>query len=113
MPGIGLVLAVITELVRREPFIDLRLLAQPARLAVYLCGLSVGVGLYGSIYLLPVYLGQIQGYNALQIGEVLMWMGAPQLLILPLVPMLMSRVDNRLLVAFGFKPSLPRSAASP
>ena len=100
--GIGLVLAIITELVRREPFIDLRLLAQPARLSCYLCGLSVGVGLYGSIYLLPVYLGQIQGYNALQIGEVLMWMGVPQLLVLPLVPMLMSRVDNRLLVGFGF-----------
>jgi DHA2 family multidrug resistance protein len=100
--GIGLVLAIITELIRKDPFIDLRLLAQPARLACYLCGLSVGVGLYGSIYLLPVYLGQVQGYNALQIGEVLMWMGLPQLLVLPLVPLLMQRVDNRLLVAFGF-----------
>jgi DHA2 family multidrug resistance protein len=100
--GIGLVLAVITELVRKDPFIDLRLLAQPSRLACYLCGLAVGVGLYGSIYLLPVYLGQIQGYDALQIGEVLMWMGLPQLFILPLVPRLMQIVDNRLLVAFGF-----------
>jgi DHA2 family multidrug resistance protein len=99
---IGLALAVVIELVRKEPFIDLRPLGQPAQLAVYLCGLSVGVGLYGSIYLLPVYLGQIQGYNALQIGEVLMWMGLPQLLILPLVPILMQRVDNRLLVGFGF-----------
>jgi DHA2 family multidrug resistance protein len=100
--GVALVLAIVTELVRKEPFIDLKLLADPARLSVYLCGLSVGVGLYGSIYLLPVYLGQIQGYNALQIGEVLMWMGVPQLLVLPLVPLLMQRVDNRLLIAFGF-----------
>ena len=100
--AIGLTLAIITEFLRKEPFIDLRLLTQPSRLAVYLCGLSVGVGLYGSIYLIPVYLGQIQGYNALQIGEVLMWMGVPQLLVLPLVPIFMQRVDHRLLIAFGF-----------
>ena len=100
--AICLVAAIITELLRKEPFIDLKLLGQPARLAVYLCGLSVGVGLYGSIYLIPVYLGQIQGYNALQIGEVLMWMGVPQLFVLPLVPFFMQRIDHRILVAFGF-----------
>ena len=37
------------------------------------------------IYLLPLYLAQIQGYNALQIGEVIMWMGVPQLFLIPLV----------------------------
>ncbi|MGB8839702.1 MAG: DHA2 family efflux MFS transporter permease subunit [Aliidongia sp.] len=100
--GIGLALAIATELVRKEPFIDLRLLAQPARLACYLCGLALGVGLYGSIYLLPVYLGQIQGYNALQIGQVLLWMGVPQFFVLPFVPMLMQRIDHRLLVGVGF-----------
>ena len=31
-----------------------------------------------------------------------MWAGAPQLLIIPFVPMIMKRVDSRLLVAFGF-----------
>jgi DHA2 family multidrug resistance protein len=100
--GIGLVLAVGTELVRKEPFIDLRLLARPDLLSCYLCGLAVGVGVYGSIYLLPVYLGQIQGYDALQIGQVLLWMGLPQFLVLPFVPLLMQHVDNRLLVGFGF-----------
>src|SRR5580658_672613 len=100
--AIGLVLAIVTELVRKEPFIDLRMLGQPAQLSCYLCGLAVGVGLYGSIYLLPVYLGQIQGYNALQIGEVLMWQGLPQLLVLPFVALLMQRLDHRLLVGFGF-----------
>jgi DHA2 family multidrug resistance protein len=100
--GVGLGLAVIIELVRKEPFIDLRLLANRSRLSAYFCGLTVGIGLYGSVYLLPVYLGQIQGYNALQIGEVLMWLGLPQLLILPFVPLLMQRIDHRLLIGFGF-----------
>ena len=46
----------------------------------------LGLVLYGTVYLLPVYLAQIQGYNAMQIGEVVMWMGLPQLVIFPLVP---------------------------
>jgi DHA2 family multidrug resistance protein len=64
-------------------------------------GFVLGLVLYGSIYILPVYLAQIQGYNAMQIGEVVMWMGLPQLAIFPLVPFVMRRVDPRLMVAFG------------
>jgi DHA2 family multidrug resistance protein len=62
----------------------------------------MGVGLYGSIYLLPLYLAQIQGYNAQQIGEVIMWMGVPQLFLIPLVPQLMKVVPPKILCALGF-----------
>ncbi|HUC16371.1 MAG TPA: DHA2 family efflux MFS transporter permease subunit [Acetobacteraceae bacterium] len=93
---------IVIELVRREPFLNLRLLARRGFGSASLLGLVMGLGLYGSVYLLPVYLGQVQGYDALQIGEVVMWAGAPQLLIIPFVPMIMKRVDARLLVAFGF-----------
>ncbi|MGH7999400.1 MAG: hypothetical protein ACREPR_08240, partial [Brasilonema sp.] len=41
-----------------------------------------------AFYILPLYLAQIQGYNALQIGEVLIWAGIPQLFIIPLIPKL-------------------------
>jgi DHA2 family multidrug resistance protein len=61
----------------------------------------LGLTLYGTVYLLPVYLTQIRGYNALQIGEVIMWLGLPQLFIFPFVPWVMQRVDSRLMVAFG------------
>src|SRR3954468_13141758 len=60
--------------------------------------LAMGLALYGSVYILPVYLGQIQGYDAQQIGEVVMWMGLPQLLVFPLVPILMKRIDTRILL---------------
>jgi DHA2 family multidrug resistance protein len=59
-------------------------------------GFVLGLVLYGSIYILPVYLAQIRGYDAMQIGEVVMWMGLPQLAIFPLVPFVMRRVDPRL-----------------
>jgi hypothetical protein len=43
----------------------------------------------------------IHGYNALQIGEVIIWMGIPQLAVIPLVPRLMKVVDARLIIAAG------------
>jgi DHA2 family multidrug resistance protein len=61
----------------------------------------LGFGLFGSIYLLPAYLGQVQRYNAEQIGNVLAWTGLPQLILIPLVPKLMQRIDARYLAAFG------------
>jgi DHA2 family multidrug resistance protein len=59
--------------------------------------------LYGSIYLLPLYLAQIQNYNALQIGEVIMWMGVPQLFLIPLVPVDEVRLA-KMAVRTGFRP---------
>ncbi len=59
------------------------------------------MGLYGSSFLLPLYLGQIAGYTPMQIGEVIMWAGLPQLFIMPFAAILSSKVDNRILCAFG------------
>lgn len=89
------------EFTRRQPFINLRLLGRRNFGLASIVNVSLGVGLYGSVYILPLYLTQIQGYNALQIGEVIAWLGMPQLLIVPLVPKLMQRFDTRLLIAVG------------
>jgi MFS transporter, DHA2 family, multidrug resistance protein len=61
----------------------------------------LGFALYGSAFLLPQYLAVAQGFDAEQIGEVVAWTGLPQLLIIPLVPLMMKRIDSRLLVAIG------------
>ena len=53
------------------------------------------------MFILPQYLGQVQRYNAEQIGNVLAWTGLPQLLLIPLVPLLMKRFDARYIAAFG------------
>jgi DHA2 family multidrug resistance protein len=53
------------------------------------------------VYLLPAYLGQAQHYNAEQIGMVLAWTGLPQLLLIPLVPLLMKRFDVRYVALTG------------
>ena len=89
------------ELWRREPFIDLRLLRRRSLGVACAINFASGLGLYGSIYILPLYLSRVQGYNAFQIGQVQMWMGLPQLAILPFLPFFMKRIDSRLLLAFG------------
>jgi DHA2 family multidrug resistance protein len=89
------------ELRHKEPFVNLLLLRQPAFASASGMGFVLGLTLYGTVYLLPVYLAQIRGYNALQIGEVIMWLGLPQLFIFPIVPPAMRRIDPRLMVAFG------------
>ena len=60
-----------------------------------------GFSMYGWLYIVPVYLARVQGYDAEQIGEVLIWIGVPQLLILPLVPKIMSRFDPRRMATVG------------
>ena len=67
-----------------------------------LANFLLGVALYGSVFILPVYLSRIQGYNAEQIGMVLAWTGLPQLFLIPLVPQLMKRFDARLIIGVGF-----------
>jgi DHA2 family multidrug resistance protein len=61
----------------------------------------LGFALYGSGYLLTTYLARAQGYNAQQIGAVVMWTGLPQLLIIPFVPKMQKYIDGRVLVGGG------------
>jgi DHA2 family multidrug resistance protein len=92
----------IRELCCNDPFVNLRLFKNRGFAGASAIGLFMGLALYGTVYVLPVYLAQIQGYDALQIGEVIMWLGLPQLAIFPLVPLAVRHVDGRVLVGFGF-----------
>jgi MFS transporter, DHA2 family, multidrug resistance protein len=99
--AICLPIAIILELTGEKPFIDLSLLRNRGLGPAAIIGLTLGLGLYGTVYILPLYLAQVQGYDPFQIGQVVMWMGAPQLLILPIMPIFMRYIDLRYLVAFG------------
>jgi DHA2 family multidrug resistance protein len=92
---------VVIELRVPNPAVNLRLLGRRNFGFGTLANILVGFTLYGSVYVLPQYLATVQGYNAEQIGMVLAWVGLPQLLIIPLVPKLMARVDARVVVVVG------------
>lgn len=92
---------VVIELKRKNPFINLRLLQRRNFLLSNLVGIVLGLGLYGSVFILPMFLAQVHGFNAMQIGLVMMWVGLPQLIVVPIVLRLMPHVDIRILLAFG------------
>jgi len=99
--AISLSLFVWIELTVEKPLLRLRLLAQRNFGIGTIAAVFLGFALFGSVYLLPAYLGQVQHYNAEQIGSVLAWTGLPQLLLIPLVPKLMQRFDARYIAATG------------
>ncbi len=68
------------------------------------CVLSfvLGIGLFGSVYLMPVFLAFVRGHNALQIGLIMLVTGVAQLSTAPIAVALERRLDARLLSAGGF-----------
>jgi DHA2 family multidrug resistance protein len=98
---ISLALFIWIELTVEKPLIRLRLLKGRNFAFGTVAMTMVGFALFGSVYILPAYLGQAQGYNAEQIGAVLAWTGLPQLILIPLIPKLMQRFDTRYIAITG------------
>jgi len=90
------------ELTVKRPVLNLRLLLRRNFGLGTLSNVLLGMALYGSSFILPLYLSQVQGYNAEQIGEVLAWTGIPQLVMIPLVPRMMKTIQPRYLIILGF-----------
>ncbi|ANM03367.1 EmrB/QacA subfamily multidrug resistance transporter protein [Rhizobium phaseoli] len=100
--AVSLTLFIVIELRAAHPLLNLRLLLRRNFGFGIVANFLLGIALYGSVFVLPIYLTRIQGYNSEQIGMVLAWTGIPQLLLIPLVPRLMKRFDVRLLIIIGF-----------
>ena len=61
-----------------------------------------GFGATATSFVLPDYLTRVQGLRALQIGDALYWIALPQFVLVPLVVLLLKRIDARVLLVFGF-----------
>jgi DHA2 family multidrug resistance protein len=84
------------------PLVNLRLFARRNFGFVSIANFLLGFTLYSAVYLIPLYLAVAHGYSARQAGMVMLWIGLPQLAIIPCMPFLMKRIDPRYLLAFGF-----------
>ncbi|HEV3271823.1 MAG TPA: DHA2 family efflux MFS transporter permease subunit [Candidatus Methylacidiphilales bacterium] len=99
--AIFITLFLIRELTTEKPFVNLRVFRHLRFTLSTLILAALGLALYGTVYLIPVYLAQIQGYSPFQIGITLMWVGLPQLVLLPFVPKLMKIIDPRIVAGIG------------
>ena len=112
MSGLALALLVLSAasgagfvartLVARHRLVELRTFAD--RNFAIGCGLSfvLGIGLFGSVYLMPVFLAFVRLHDALEIGAIMLVTGVAQLLSAPLAVALERKVDARPLAATGF-----------
>jgi DHA2 family multidrug resistance protein len=55
----------------------------------------------GTAVLIPYYLGGVRGFRALQMGDTLIWIAVPQLIICPLAALLLRRMDPRIVALAG------------
>jgi MFS transporter, DHA2 family, multidrug resistance protein len=85
-----------------HPVVELTTLS--ARVFAVGCGLSfcLGVGLFGSVYLMPVFLAYVRRHDAFEIGTIMLVTGVAQLIAAPVAGYLESRLNPRKLSAFGF-----------
>jgi DHA2 family multidrug resistance protein len=99
--GAGLVAFLLRELMTRDPVIDLGVF----RIRTYSTGVflmtTLGFVLYGSLVLLPVMLQTLLGYPSLQAGIAMAPRGMGSFIGMPLVGVLIGRIDARKMVAFG------------
>jgi DHA2 family multidrug resistance protein len=89
-------------LARAVPLVDLACLADRRFALGCVLSFVLGIGLFGSVYLMPVFLAFVRGHNALEIGSVMLVTGVAQLLVAPIAVALEQRANARLLTAAGF-----------
>ena len=87
---------------RPKPAIMFHLLKD--RPLLFGCTLSfiLGFSLFGSVYLMPIFLAFVRGHGPLEIGTIIMVSGVSQLVAAPLTVWLDRRFDARLLAGLGF-----------
>ncbi len=85
----------------RHPIVDLRAFLNRNFSVGCLYSFVLGIGLYGSIFLLPLFLARVRGLNSLQIGLIMMVTGLAQLASAPLAAMLSRFLDYRVMLALG------------
>lgn len=89
------------ELNCSDPVIDLRAFRDRNFATGCLFNFVMGVGMFGSGYLMTIFLSAIKGYNSQQIGHVMSVPGIAMLLSLPLVRFARRRVEGRVCLAAG------------
>ena len=84
------------------PLVELKCFADRNFTIGCILSFVLGIGLFGSTYMMPFFLGYVRDHNALQIGEIMLATGIAQLAAAPLAVFLERRIDARWLTIGGF-----------
>jgi len=78
-----------------NPVVDFRALKNRTFAIATLFIFVTGFGLFGAVYVLPLFLARIAGFNALQVGEAVFSAGLAMVLSAPLIARLSRKIDPR------------------
>jgi DHA2 family multidrug resistance protein len=97
----GIISGIIWELRQKEPVVDLRMLKDRNFAISTMAMFFLGFVLYASTVLIPQFLQELLGYTAQLAGMALSPGGAVIMCMMPVVGILVSKVDTRFLITFG------------
>lgn len=99
--AVSLVTLIARELTTPHPLLDLGVFRFWNYNAATIVSLILGLGLYGSTFLIPIYMGEVLNFDALQIGLIML----PGSLVMGVMMLLAGRwsdkVDSRVLIFVG------------
>ena len=99
--GVSLVIFLATELTVEHPLIELRLLKNFNFGVTNGILFIFGLGMFGSTFLLPLYLQNSLGYTALQAGAVFLPVGLLQAVTAPIAGLLSDKINPKIPAASG------------
>ena len=85
----------------RQPIVDLRAFGNRNFALGSFYTFMIGIGMYGTTYLMPLFLAQVRGYSSLQIGTTVVVTGAVQMVMSPFSPQIARWLDLRMMLAIG------------
>jgi MFS transporter, DHA2 family, multidrug resistance protein len=98
---LALVVFITTELTVKEPLIDLKLLKNHNFGLSSIILIIFSLGMFGSTFLMPVYLQNSMGYTALQSGSVFLPVGIIQGIVGPISGRISDRINPKLPIIAG------------
>jgi EmrB/QacA subfamily drug resistance transporter len=96
-----LVVFCLYEIRHPAPLIEIRVFKDAAFTAAMSVNFLIGVALFGSVILVPLFLQQVQGYGALDSGVILATQGLAAAIAMPIGGQLTDRFGARQVVPFG------------
>jgi DHA2 family multidrug resistance protein len=85
----------------RQPIVDLRAFRNGNFALGTFYTFVIGTGLYGGTYVIPLFLAQVRGFSAAQIGETVVVTGLAQMVLSPFSAKIAAKIDLRLMLAIG------------
>lgn len=84
-----------------KPIVDLKSFADRNFTMGCVFSFTLGIGLYGSVYVMPLMLGRVRGYDSLEIGMVMAVTGISQFLSAPIAGKMTANYPPRVVLGIG------------